>query len=389
MPSVLPGGTRLEARQRLETPVRSFDHHVAGDPFEAFERHRDVPIFYSSAHGGFWVPTRFADIRAVLRDTGTFSSAQSAIPAVEWPRPLIPVELDAPDHTRYRALLHRFLSGPAGAAITARVGAACAGLATSLAPTGRCDVPADYSGPIQSALFAALFDLPAADLDQCARWAAGLSSAVPERVRRLALRDIREYLHGQVGSGVGLVGALERAALSPTEIVDIAFVMVLASVFTLTNSIGFAFRHLAGDPAVRQRIAESPSVCADVVEELLRMYSVTNSVRVCVRDTTLAGVRIAAGDRVLLCLSLADRDPEVFESPGCVRTDRRAPGHLAYGAGPHRCLGARIASQAITAALVEWHARIPEYSLAEDAVITAGGGAVCSLDTVPLRWQVG
>lgn len=358
----------------------AFDHHncpgITSDPFAAFDRYRGERIFFTPAYGGYWVLTRFADIRDVLHDTATFSSRHSAIPAISWPRRLNPVELDPPDHGRYRRLLTRYLGQ---APINAAIHHKCVELVELLAPRGGCDLVADYAQPIQATLFAALFDLPR---DDTSAWAADLSPNVAADRRARALGEIKTFLTERASSPTGLLGAL--AGLSQEEIVDIGFVMVLASVFTLTNSIGFGFHHLATHPSARLRAIEQPRHAA---EELLRLHSVTNVVRTATRDTHLAGTRIATGDRILLSLSLADRDPAAFADPTTLRFDRPpTPGHLAYGAGPHRCLGARIASQALTSALTEWHRRIPTYVLRGDAAITTGGGAVCSLDTLPLTW---
>ncbi len=102
----------------LGAPVREFDHHsdpaIRVDPFTAFDRFRDERVFWTPELDGFWVLTRHADIRAVLRDTDAFSSRNTSIPAAGWPRPLMPVELDPPDHGPFRALLARCLNGRAG-----------------------------------------------------------------------------------------------------------------------------------------------------------------------------------------------------------------------------------------------------------------------------------
>lgn len=96
----------------------------------------------------------------------------------------------------------------------------------------------------------------------------------------------------------------------------------------------------------------------------------------------------SAACRAGLCPSLADRDPTVFTQPTVAEFDRPStPGHLAFGAGPHRCLGASIATEAFTSALTEWHHLIPGYAPASHHTKPrTGGGAVCSLDALPLTW---
>jgi cytochrome P450 len=387
--------------------VRDFDHHdcpgITTDPFLAFDRYRDRPIFWTPAHGGYWVPTRFDDIRAILRDPVTFSSKCSAIPELGYPRPLIPVELDPPEHGEYRTLLTRSITGPISDSITKAIQRACARLVTHLAPQGACEIVADYAEPIQNVLFTTLFDIPDEHTDTWARWTADLPQHVESQRRRAALRAITDYLADQLArrrartpppDTIGLLDMLAHTELGgrplgDEQMLDAAFLMVLGTVYTLSSTISFSFRHLAQHATEREHLTTHPDLVDTAANELLRLHSVANSVRIATRDTTIADTSIAEGDRLLLCLSLADRDPDTYPNPTALRFDRPPnPGHLAFGYGPHRCLGARIATHALTAALREWHQHIPAYTIRDDTTtIRTGGGSVCSLNALPLTWH--
>jgi cytochrome P450 len=387
--------------------ARDFDHHdcpgVTVDPFVAFDRVRDLPIFWTSAWGGYWVLTRYHDIRAVLEDSDTFSSIQTSIPAAGWPRRLIPTELDPPDHAPYRAMMARSLAGQTGRTIVAAIQRQCVRLVDAVAPRGECNLVTDYARPIQNTLFAALFDVPAADIDACAQWISDvLQHGDPVR-RSRAVGQMTEYLGRRAAElradardrhdNSGLLATLTHATLagaplSDDDIRDISFVMAMASLDTLSNSISFGFRYLADHPELQHRLATGLIQPVAVVDELLRLHSVVSTARTARHDTTLAGATIREGERVLVCLSLADRDPQAYHEPMQVNTDRKtARGHLAFGAGSHRCLGSGIANQAFASALQEWHRRIPSYTLSDhgDEPITSGG-AVCSLSSLPLVW---
>ncbi len=107
------------------------------------------------------------------------------------------------------------------------------------------------------------------------------------------------------------------------------------------------------------------------------------------RDTEVAGVRVRAGERVLLSLALAGRDPHHYPDPRAADFDRsNSASHVAFGFGAHRCLGARIATQGLTAALRDWHGAIQDYSMPTDTELVMDGGAVCSLENLPLTWHV-
>ena len=91
---------------------------------------------------------------------------------------------------------------------------------------------------------------------------------------------------------------------------------------------------------------------------------------------------------VFLPLVSANRDPEEFPDAGEVIIDRTGNRHLAFGAGPHRCLGSHLARQELLIGLRAWHARIPDYEVDAAVPIREHGGQV-GLDNLPLRWPVG
>jgi cytochrome P450 len=339
----------------------------------------------------------------VLEDPDTFSSFLTGIPASGWPRRLIPVELDPPDHGRYRATIVRCLAGSTSRAITAAVQQECARLVEVIAPRHECDLVAEYTRPIQNAVFRALFDVQGAEVEACAQWIADVLQHGDVTRRSRAVQHLTDYVGRRAAElrteepnrndNPGMLYRLSRATvggapLPDDAIRDIGFVMAMASLDTLSNSLSFGFRFLAEHPQLQHRLAAELIAPAAVVDELLRLHSVVSTARVARRDTTLAGSRIRQGDRVLLCLSLADRDPDTYVDPLEANFDRKnAPGHLAFGAGSHRCLGSGIAIQAFVAAVREWHRRIPSYTMSSDAhEQTTSGGAVSSLSCLPLVW---
>jgi cytochrome P450 len=104
------------------------------------------------------------------------------------------------------------------------------------------------------------------------------------------------------------------------------------------------------------------------------------------RDVEWHGCPMHRGDRVLLPTPSANRDPAEFERPTDVELDRSQNRHLAFGAGPHRCLGSYLARAELVAAIEEWHRRIPEYSIADESQIESHLGGVAGFDRLPLVW---
>ena len=118
--------------------------------------------------------------------------------------------------------------------------------------------------------------------------------------------------------------------------------------------------HLATHPEDRKRIATEPELIPTAIEELLRAYSFVPPSRKLMRHIELHGCQMKAGEMVFLPLYSACRDPDlVADRPDEVVLDRSPNPHLAFGLGPHRCLGATLARRELTVALEEWHKRVP------------------------------
>jgi cytochrome P450 len=105
-------------------------------------------------------------------------------------------------------------------------------------------------------------------------------------------------------------------------------------------------------------------------------------------DTEVAGCPVKKGEMVLIPLSAANRDPAEFDRADEVVLDREPNRHLAFGAGPHRCLGSHLARLELEVAMQLWHERIPEYRIDTDVVMDEHAGGLVGLNNLPLRWEV-
>ncbi|WP_414018411.1 cytochrome P450 [Mycobacteroides abscessus] len=149
-----------------------------------------------------------------------------------------------------------------------------------------------------------------------------------------------------------------------------------------------SFYFLAKHPEYQRQLAADPSLTTQAVDELLRLHAVVSLARTATREVELCGMAIKPGEQVLLSLATANRDPQITPEPTTARFDlaRRQP-HLGFGAGPHRCLGAPIATQIMAYALDSFHSRIREYRIPVDAPVWYSAGAMCTLHTLPLIWR--
>ena len=389
-----------------ESLVVDFDYHgdadFLADPFAALDRVRDRRAFFSPRYDGYWVLTRAEDIRAVFQDPATFSSADVAIPKGPYPRVLRPVALDPPEHGIYRQILAPAFSPMAAARREDEVRAICRSLVDAFAATGGCDLVGDLAKPLPTTVFLALVGLPLEDAPQFLEWNDALLHGYADPAgRKLAAKSIETYLGDVVArrrarSQPGdddvlstlLDAQVEGRPITDDEVLDVLFLLFIAGLDTVTAATSFAFWTLARRPDLQQRLAADPSIAPAAVEELLRAHGIVNAARTATRDTTIAGgVKVRAGDRVLLASALANRDPEEFSEPADIDFGRSPNRHVAFGAGPHRCLGSHLARLEMRIALEEFHRRIPSYSLVPGVETTAHGGGVFGLDRLPLTWD--
>ena len=390
------------------TDAGDFDYHhdprLADDPFGVFDAARDRRAFRSEKYGGYWVLTEAADIRSAFQQPELFSSRITGIPPTPRPRALLPLELDPPEHGIYRHPLASVFSPQAVARMEPQVRRTCRALVDAVADRGSCEFLSDFAVPFPTTIFVELLGLPAAEAARFAAWNHDLLHAHdrPE-VRASAKAQIAGYLDElverrlrEVAAGEGrdddLFAVLGRAEvggrpLTRDEIFDYAFLLFIAGHDTVTAALGFSFAYLARRPEHRKALVADPALVPAAVEELLRAFSVVNPARTATRDMEFAGACLKEGDRVLLSTVLANRDPAEFDDPTDVRFDRPVNRHVAFGAGPHRCLGSHLARCELKVALEEFHRRIPDYRIADGAVIRAHGGGAMGVDHLPLIWE--
>ncbi len=386
--------------------VRAFDYHTdpafVVDPFAGFDAARGDRVFFTLTHGGYWVLTRAEDIRAAFQQPDLFSSAEFTIPSSIFPRTLRPLELDPPDHGKYRQPLAPLFSPPSVARREPELRAICAQLVDAFADRGSCDLLEALARPFPTTVFVAMLGLPLSEGRTFEQWNHTMLHAYDDpEARQAAGKKILTYLDDLVtrreaegpDATEDLLSVLLRARvdgrpLDHEELLDYAFMLFIAGLDTVTAMLSFAFRCLATRPDLRRRLVDDPTLMPTAVEELLRAHSIVNTARVVTRDATFAGVAMKTGDRVLLATALASRDPDEFPDAADIVLDREANRHLAFGAGPHRCLGSHLARLEVGIAIEELLARVPSFRLAPGEPIVAHGGGALGIDRLPIEWEV-
>ena len=361
------------------------------------ETHR---VFWSPMHGGFWCLTRYEDIHEAFQRPDLFSSRLTNIPRREVR--LLPISLDPPEHTRYRRLVNKPFAPTQIEALTEQMRARCNQLIDGFIDRGECEFVTEFGKALPTGIFIEMLGLPLEELDKFLDWNHTIIHVQGGEERLALQRKANDELAAYLGEliernrdqpGDNLVGTLLQVELDgePLPAADVQgflHMFFMAGLDTVTSALGWCWRFLAEHPAQRQRLLDDPGLIPNALEELLRFHSFVEDSRTVARDLDFAGVAMKEGDRIMLPTATADRDESQF--PDAMRVDfsREPNRHIAFAAGPHRCVGSHLARAELITAMEEWHQRIPHYRVRPGTTLRAHGGAVVGLDALPLVFDV-
>jgi cytochrome P450 len=185
---------------------------------------------------------------------------------------------------------------------------------------------------------------------------------------------------------LALAAQIDGKPLSEFEIRGMFFFFLFAGLDTIAAATGFMFRYLAEHAEVRGALAADPSKIGDAIEDSLRRHGQITTNRFVKKDVEVGGVKLKQGDNLLCSLVLANLDAALFDKPLDVDITRSSNPHLAFGAGPHRCIGSNIARLQLRVTVEEWLRRIPEFRVAEGGIICAVNSEALVLESLPLVW---
>lgn len=373
------------------------------DPFKVINALRSkADTFYTPVHfsnsSGAWVLTRAEDIRQVLQNPQLFSSRGvsgfSKLLGETWD--MIPLEIDPPRHTQFRAILNPLLSPARIAKMQDGIRAICSELIDAVADKGGCDFVEAFARPFPVRIFLQLMGLPLALFDQFLKWNNSLLFAESMEERIAAAAAIRDYLRELIAdrkqnpvddlATAAVQARIDGKPISDDEILGICYLLFVGGLDTVAASLGFYFRHLAQNPEQQRSLRDNPALIPDAVEELLRAHSVVMVSRFVTADTEIGGVSMKQGDCIAIYTSFASFDPKEVEHPETVDFKRSMNRHIAFSYGPHRCIGSHLARRELVTALEEWTRRVPEFRIPEGAEVRMHGGVVFSIDRLPLVW---
>ena len=374
----------------------------AADPYPVYRQLREDDPVQWSAVWNCWVVTRYDDVRTCLQDairfsnvdriTGLFHRHFDADQLAQL-QPLIDhyshglINIDPPGHTRIRRLLHEVFRPSTIGRLSAFVQTFVDDLLAKAVSAGKLRVVLDLAHPLPVHVIAQLFGVPLSDVPLFTVWSAGIvkfmqspNPTLEECLRsQQALLDLRAYLR----AGIELRRASERDdvlnlmvharsegdALTEDEILGTAVTILLGGHETTTRLLTTTLLELARHPEQQEKLRRDPELMDTAVEEFLRFAGPFHrDQRVASVDSGLRGKTIKQGDTILMMLASANRDPAQFPEPDTFDITRTPNRHVAFGFGPHICLGAPLARLEMSIAINTFLKTVPSYKVVSDPI---------------------
>jgi len=397
-------GDRATVPTDNAVPSVDFDHNgtlpVLGHIrqfMELQQQHR--PWARSTTGRGFWVFTDGAMIREGLQTPDLFSSSSVDLQDPDPPYLWIPEMLDPPVHTKWRQFLAPEFAPNPMTHLEPKVRARCVELIERFADRGHCDFLNEFAYRYPTTIFMELMGLPLDGLEQFLVWEEDIlhNPGVDDGTRALnammAVQDYFREIYAQRRAHpqddlvtLSLSWRIDGEPVAEADLLAWCLLMFMAGLDTVAIQLSYSFWHLATHDADRARLVSEPGLIPSAVEEFLRAYSFVPTQRKVMRDTDFHGCPVKAGDMTLFAIPAACRDPHLFENPDEVILDREPNNHIAFGAGPHRCVGSHLARRELRIALEEWHRIIPDYRLDPEVDVVEHGG-MFGIDSLSLRWD--
>lgn len=395
--------TAVDASGNIDFDI--FEESFVENPFPVYAHLREqCPVAHTDRWGGQWMPTRYADIEAIARDHDRFSSVTVSVTGPKpGDGPLFvgpPVTLDPPEHGPLRRMLLPAFSPKPIERLTPITRDIARDLVDAIRQRGgnRADAAIDYAQHLPVRVIAGMIGVPLSEEARFTDWVVRILKIgqTDLEVQSAASREVRAYFSDLIDARredpsppddliTYLVQAeIDGAPLERKHMIGILYVLLMAGIDTTWSSLGSSLWHLATHPADRELLVAKPELLPVAIEELLRLYAPATMARIVTQDVIIGERTLHVGERVLLAMPAANRDPEVFEAPDEARLDRDVNRHATFGLGVHRCLGSNLARMELLVGLEEWLAAFPSFELDPSAPVVWNGGQVRGPASVPL-----
>ncbi len=399
--------------------VVDFDHH--SDDFNQNQRtinaelRQKCPVAWNENYDGFWFLSSYDAVSQTARDDDTFShkyepnspngvdyQGEMGVPRPEGQPALGIGEVDGPYHLALRHALAPFFSPGAVEKMKPFMQEQAHQFLDQKITDGQMDLVLDYASPVPAILTMKMMGLP---YDNWQLYANLFHSvmAVPQ--------DSPEYINAISQVPAMMQDVLDFAAkrraearddltsfliqfefdgqrLTDEQLLNILWNLIAGGVDTTTSQTALTLLHLGTHPELRQQLIDHPELYRTATDEFLRYFSVNQQLsRTVTRDVTVGGQHLRRNDRLIISWLAANHDEREFERADEIVLDRSPNRHLAFGLGPHRCIGshlARLMSEVMVKAVLD---RIPDYQVDLDGVHQyRGNPSMTGLGTLPVTF---
>jgi cytochrome P450 len=369
------------------------------------------PVFWTPRNGGHWIIQGYEALFNAYRSPETFSSRFNMTPeqqqaimsrlppgATRVPQAR-PINLDPPEHTKYRGPLQKTFSPKSALALKDDIRKLANDLIDPIAAHGHCDFAHAVAEQLPVQVFLKMFGLPLTRQAEYRALAKEHISAITIDPGAALAKSFRlvEVMHDTLlerrdHPRDDIISMLWKTEIDgrPTtmeDMEDFAVLLFIAGLDTVVNGASLLMWHLAQHPDLQRQLRGDPKIVPEAVEEMLRRYTFTVPVRFVAKDVLYEGAPMRAGERVLMYDPAADLDPKQFKNPEAFDLARDEKTHIAFGAGPHRCLGSHLARVELQVITEQMMARLPEFKLDPSKPPTFHGGHVIGPDSLCLLWD--
>src|SRR5271163_342408 len=391
---------------RPVSTVDPFSHEFLRDPYPHHEALREAgPVVWLEKYG-IWTMARHQEVRDALTDWQTYcSSAGVGLSDFRkeppWRPPSIILEADPPLHTRTRAVLTRILSPAAINILRETFQREAELLVAHLVEQGEFDGIADLAEAYPLKVFPDAVGISGQGRENLMPYGTMVFNSFGPRndlfdkatanagpVREWIMSNCSRAALAPDGLGIKIFHAVDAGELSEDEAGMLVRSFLSAGIDTTVYGLGNALYCMARYPEQWQALRRNPNLIRGAFEEVLRFEApVQTFFRTTTKTIDVSGVRLGEGEKVLLFLAAANRDPRRWEKPDSFDVKRRATGHMTFGTGIHGCVGqavARLESEAVFGALAK---RVASFELTEEPKRRLNN-TLRGLDSLPLRVTV-
>jgi cytochrome P450 len=379
------------------------------DPVYTDLREHEPMSRVAMPYGGWtWLATRYADVRKVLSDprfsrAATLGADVPRLTRDEVSRGPTVMTMDPPDHTRLRTLVNKAFTARRVERLRPAIRELVDGLLDDMVASG---APADLieclAEPLPATIICQLLGVPYEDHHHFRSWIDSIMSTsqpadfVADQVRQLTqyLADLVALRRAAPTDDLisGLVAARDNEdRLSEPELVNFVRSLMIAGQETTVNEIGNFGYVLLSNPRLYEKLGSDPGLIPGAVEELLRFIPLgigDGFVRIATQDAEVGGVAVRQGEAVMVSLPSANRDRAVFPDADSVDFGRKDNGHVAFGHGPHFCVGAPLARLELQIATEALASRLPGlgFAVPPEELEWKDGMRMRGLVALPVRW---